>query len=268
MKIRTNLPVNYLLISGIYFLITLSCSKEAGPVKDIDKIVIEYGEVNDIAGNTYKTVIIGRHEWMAENLRTVNYNDGSEIYYPGSDISGWVNSTGGAYALYDNQEPNLEMYGALYNWHAINSSAGICPTGWRVPGHDDWWHLRNYMISNYGLTNSDIAHQGVANKLKSCRQAGSPMGSACDTEVHPRWNFNYTHYGTDNFGFSALPSGSRRATGEFSPGTGSTGRWWSSTSSNAEEAWTMYITFNSASMARGAFDKRNGYAVRCLRDID
>ena len=24
-------------------------------------------------------------------------------------------------------------YGALYNWYAVDNSAGLCPTGWHVP---------------------------------------------------------------------------------------------------------------------------------------
>jgi len=39
----------------------------------------EIGSVIDKDGNVYKSVIIGNYEWMAENLKTITYNNGTKI---------------------------------------------------------------------------------------------------------------------------------------------------------------------------------------------
>jgi uncharacterized protein (TIGR02145 family) len=84
--------------------------------------------VADVDGNIYKTVIIGGTEWMAENLKTTMYNDGSDIPYQGildsfrddwgSGSDNTKSSEWGTYMWYENNEDYKESYGALYNWHA------------------------------------------------------------------------------------------------------------------------------------------------------
>ncbi len=47
--------------------------------------------VKDIDGNSYNTVVIGNQVWMAENLRTSTYKNGSKIYFA-SQESEWYSS--------------------------------------------------------------------------------------------------------------------------------------------------------------------------------
>jgi len=162
--------------------------------------------VTDIDGNHYNTIKIGDHCWMRENLKTTHYRNGTPIAYPGTDNTAWQNNTTGAYAWYNNDVGYKDKYGALYNWHAVNSSNGLCPVGWHMPEWYDYGNLINYAGGWSSPT---------GNKLKSCRQVGSPLGGDCDTQEHPRWHSHHIHYGTDDFGFSALPAGSRITAGSY-----------------------------------------------------
>jgi uncharacterized protein (TIGR02145 family) len=78
--------------------------------------VITYGELIDTRDNNkkYKTVKIGDHTWMAENL---NYQTSS---------GSWC---------YDNTSSNCTTYGRLYDWSTARTA---CPVGWRLPTREDW----------------------------------------------------------------------------------------------------------------------------------
>lgn len=55
--------------------------------------------VFDIDGNVYKTVVIGKQEWFAENLKTNRYNDGTLIPNV-TDNKEWENNSTGAWCYY------------------------------------------------------------------------------------------------------------------------------------------------------------------------
>jgi uncharacterized protein (TIGR02145 family) len=59
------------------------------------------GTLTDIDGNIYKWVVIGDHRWMAENLRTTKYKNGTTIPEI-TDNTDWANDTSGARCAYDN----------------------------------------------------------------------------------------------------------------------------------------------------------------------
>jgi len=212
--------------------------------------------VTDADGNTYETAWINEQCWMAENLKTTKYRDGTAIAFPGANNTTWENNTTGAYAWYNNDISNKNLYGALYNWHAVNNPKGLCPAGWRVPSLDDWDALENY-----------IPEPGVlkGNKLKSCRQDQSPLEGECKTNIHPRWNAHGTHFGTDDYGFSALPGGRRVSNGAFQQ-IGSYGWWHTST----ELSGNIYGKWLSNSVGyvgqQPLIPKNNGMSVRCIKE--
>jgi len=105
----------------------------------------------------------------------------------------------------------------------------------------------------------------VGNKLKSCRQVDSPLGGDCATIEHPRWNSHDTHYGTDQFGFSALPAGLRQEFGYFL-NIGSYSAWWSTSGSSTTHALYRSLNYHNSLVFRESYNKANGLSVRCVRD--
>lgn len=219
--------------------------------------------VTDIDGNIYKTVILGTQEWMAENLKTTRFNNGTQIAYPGDNIAEWINNSSGAYAWFNNDEETYkDIYGALYNFPAVNTGA-LCPLGWRVPDLEDWSTLVTYITSQ----EDEITSANIGNYLKSCRQVDSPLGDDCDTNVHPRWNAHETHYGRDLFGFAAIPGGNRIAGGSFDR-LGETGYFWTSVPAVTDRAHQRYIHSNNEGLYSSHTWEANGNSVRCMRDFD
>jgi uncharacterized protein (TIGR02145 family) len=173
---------------------------------------------------------------------------------------------------YNNNSEYCEQYGGLYTWAvAMNGAAssnnnpsgvqGICPNGWHLPGDAEWTQLTDYLINNY----NDITAVNVGNKLKSCRQVSSPLGNECNTSDHPRWEYyTVTIYGTNDFGFSALPGGYYYG-GSYGT-VGSYGNWWSSTEYSSSTAWYRSMYYNYGGVYRSHDNMSYGFSVRCLRD--
>lgn len=257
MKTKIIFRLTVLILAGFVMAVLYSCSDDdTKPASDT---------VSDIDGNTYKTVIIGDQEWMAENLRVSKYNNGDAIP-AGLSGTDWGSTTSGAYAVYNNDDDMLEAYGKLYNWFAVDDSRGLCPEGWSVPSDEDWTQLVNY-ISDQGFPNESDNPNGAANALKSCRQEDSPEGGDCDTSEHPRWNSNGTHHGFDEFGFSGFPGGVRYSSGSFYS-IGGNGFWWSSSESSSLNAWSRTMTRLNGIVSRYDYPKGTGFSVRCFKNID
>ncbi|TVQ92678.1 MAG: hypothetical protein EA393_03270 [Bacteroidetes bacterium] len=244
-----NKIINFSLVLSLLAFMLVSCGKDDdnnsnGPVNGSSAAVfnpdITYGTMKDADGNTYKTVTIGTQTWMAENLRTTKYNDGSPIPNV-TDRDEWEYLSTGAYCNYDNSNDAaiIRTFGRLYNWHALNTGK-IAPNGWRVPTDDDWDILIDY------LGGPDIA----GGKLK---EAGTK-----------HWRTPNT--GADNeTGFTALPGGQREGNGNFEV-FGFDGYWWSITESGTARAWRRHLLYDMNSIRRNGTSKLSGQSVRLIKD--
>jgi uncharacterized protein (TIGR02145 family) len=211
----------------------------------IDVIVnntnIAQGLVSDIEGNIYNTIQTGTQTWMAENLKTTKYCDGSPIS-PGigapAGYTDWFDCGdgnylwyGGAYCWYENDASAYkDAYGAIYNWHAVGTGK-LCPTGWHVPTISDWTTL----IKTLGGTVEPF-NEPTSNAMINCS----------DNSINES-GFTYVTHG-ELCGWGFLMS-------DF---------WWSATPMPTElrvpYAYIIGWVLNSVE------PQSYGYSVRCLKD--
>ena len=196
---------------------------------------IEGGGVTDSEGNAYKTVIIGSQEWMAENLRTAQYADGTSITNVTGQLS-WKELDWPAWCHYENDNQYESTYGKLYNWYAVETGK-LCPTGWHVPSEEEWTVLTNYLAAN--------GHHG---KIEQALKSTSG------------WTYN----GTDDYGWHGLPSGGRTGIGSFESNSG---MWWSSSEVKKmnTQAHIRTLHFSDPEVSTRASRKWFGESVRCLK---
>jgi uncharacterized protein (TIGR02145 family) len=241
MKAGIKLLINPMTLMVMALILLTGCKKDNS----------NFETMADNEGTTYAVVKIGNQVWMAENLRSISFRDGSWMMTELYDGVEWASAGSAATCIYPhsyidglNSEADVaEAYGRLYNWSAVHDSRGLCPEGWRVPNDDDWDELIEY------LGGEEVA----GGKLKSLRTA--PI-------AHPRWESPNTG-ATNDYNFEGVPSGYRTSLGQFEM-VGYYAEWWSSTEYNADLATTRYIGYDDAAMYYGYGRKRAGYPVRCI----
>lgn len=193
-------------------------------------------QVTDKNGRTYKTVKIGKQEWMAENLNVNAYRNGDSITQV-QDPRKWSNLSTGAWCYYDNKPENGSKQGKLYNWFAVNDSRGLAPAGWHIPSDEEWTQLINFL-------------------------GGEEAGGAT---LRNQKNWKMEGKDQNNIGFEGLPSGSRDIDGTFS-GIGNNCEWWSATESNTYNSWFRFLNNYFSNAGKGNYDKLSGFSVRCIKD--
>jgi uncharacterized protein (TIGR02145 family) len=183
-------------------------------------------------GKYYNTVLIGNQCWLKENLDI------------GTRINGSLNQTNNSTIekyCYDDVPSNCITYGGLYQWNeamqfiTTEGAKGICPTGWHIPRQSEFEILASTVIWN-------------SNALKREDQ-GFGGGQ-----------------GTNTSGFSALLAGYRDYTGGNFSALGSHGRFWSSTVSDASNAYDLLLVSSNGSINLHSNYKDYGFSVRCIKD--
>jgi uncharacterized protein (TIGR02145 family) len=172
--------------------------------------------------------------WLAENLKSIHYSDGTEIPEVVS---------------YNNDENLAEIYGRLYTWDAaMNGSAnvsaqGVCPCGWHVPSDEEWKELENY-LGGSNIAGGKMKESGISH-----------------------WNAPNT--GSDNSsGLTFLPGGEYDA--HYIPNKFSLineyAVLWTSSEINTLKARERYLSFSDAKSSIYDWYKTMKYSVRCVKD--
>ena len=206
---------------------------------------VEYDSVVDARdGKVYRTVKIGEQVWMAENL---NYAD--SVSTPGLAGRSWC---------FGDRAENCEVAGRLYTWAAAIDSVGlasdaespqrcgygricsfsgkvqgICPSGWHLPDTTEW----NTLLETASGPTALMSRVG--------------------------W---YVDHGTDEYGFSAFPAGSKYRNSYFF--SDSRNADYFAVAENADKddgTMARYMSIGGTTYFVETF-KDNGVPVRCLKD--
>jgi uncharacterized protein (TIGR02145 family) len=230
------------IIYIVFILINTGCTRI---------FVSDGGQAISYHHRQYKILKAGDQYWMSENLATNSYRSGKKIPLI-MDYSIWpeMNTPGCGY--YKNDTSNLRKYGMLYNFYAVDGGK-LCPSGWRVPSHEDW------------------------NKLEDI--LGGQFRSGGKMKATTGWKGK--HISADDIGFNALPGG-YRLNDDFLAGYEAI--WWSSTIAdtryfqkvNMDEAyqtlmgkntyvWGRKISYNGSTLLSTLNLRENGFSVRCVK---
>lgn len=214
--------------------------------------------------NIYKTVVVGNQIWMAENLMTTHYSDGSPITLIESP-SEWaaIDKSTKAYCYYFNSKDIGDVYGALYTWAAAMNSAahsisnpslvqGVCPDGWHLPSDAEWKQLEMHL----GMTQS----QANLFNWRGTDQGGKLKKAGITHWTHPNTN------ATNESGFTALPGGYRSAANGTFTLEGYEAHYWSTTEHNSDYGRDRRLSYDQEKVRRGSPNKKVGLSVRCVRD--
>jgi uncharacterized protein (TIGR02145 family) len=187
--------------------------------------------------------------------------------FPAEDNQQWSTNTAGAFAYYDNEPQIKDIFGALYNWYAVHNKRGLCPDGWKVPESRDWELLiantgNRFEAGGHWKTTGTELWNGIYIE-KHSESCSAPKRNCCaPAEVTP------LNTGATNLsGFSAYPAGDRASFGSYN-GINIYSVWWSATQNDEQEAIIYTIGYDRTDVIRMFMDKRFGFSVRCIKNME
>jgi uncharacterized protein (TIGR02145 family) len=202
------------------------------------RVVFKPGNgVTDVEGNHYKSFILGKQEWMQEDLHVKKFRNGDEIsIIENGDKWGSASKA----AAVEIPKQLLKSNSTLYNWYVVSDQRNVCPVGWHVPTIKEWQEL----IDNCG--GSSIAGDHL---LRISR-------------------LSYPEFDSDNSkGFAAELNGHRdNMFGEYF-NQNEHGYWWTSTDVDSISAQGIAMSKCSSHVTSDLHDhKKSGLNLRCIKN--
>ena len=180
--------------------------------------------------NSYPTVQMNGHCWMAANLKATKYSDGRDI----TGVYRYQSPTA------PNVDDNVSIYGLLYDWYAAMdverptrglNVQGACPTGWHIPDDDDFAAISS--IDLYSLRST---------------------------------NYWLTNAGDNSTGYNMLPAGQYNDDNSRYENLLGNAYFWSATATTESEAQCHMADCNCSMWYIYPSSKFYGYSIRCVKN--
>ena len=187
--------------------------------------------------NNIKRVKYNNQIWMVGNLAVTHFRNGEALIEAHSNED-WINAGKQgipAFCRVNNSSNKQDVYGFLYNWHALNDPRGLAPKGWKIPSRGDF----EILIKTIG---------------------GEKRGDTLKN--HQGWALNN---GNPTAHFQAMPAGTRGSDGEYKK-EGYVSAFWTTTKDKPTESIALILTANNNLITLINAEVSRGLSVRCIEE--
>jgi uncharacterized protein (TIGR02145 family) len=143
-----------------------------------------------------------------------------------------------------------------------NGGRGICPKGWHIPTDYEWTNMLDKVEGN--TTYTECTESGFRGINAGVKLKSSATFTGADYGIGG-WVENASR-GSNDYGFGAIPAGSRFSAGQYLTNRGTNLNYWSSTMPNAVDAGNQYLRYDQRGVSRQNSKRSYGLSLRCLVD--